>query len=97
MNTWSVQPYDDTIDKKLRKFKSNKPLIKKFKNFIVELESTDDPADIGTKKHGKYKNCFGVHMTKSHSLIYLINYDEYIVYLLDLDDHKNLYGRDNNS
>ncbi len=80
------------MDKKLRKFKYNAQLIKNYKNFIIEFECVNNPADIETKKHGRYKNCFGKHMTKSHSLIYLINYEKYIAYLLDLDDHKNLYG-----
>jgi len=97
LTPWNVQPFDDTIDKKLRKYRANKPLIKNYKKFIEELEIIDDPAEIGNRKHGKYKNCFGRHLTKSFSLIYTINYDENVVYLIDLDDHKNLYGRDNRS
>ncbi len=98
MNPWVIQPIDDTIDRKLRKlFKSNSDLIKNYKSFIQELEFVDDPAEIGDRKHGKYKDCFGRHMTKSISLLYAINYAERIVYLVDLDDHKNLYGRDNHS
>lgn len=92
---WTVIPVDDTIDKKLKKYKGNNPLIKNFKNFIKELETTNDPATLGNVKHGQYKNCYGKHMTKSHSLIYAIDYTKFIVYLIDLDDHKNLYGRDN--
>jgi len=97
LTTWIIQPFDNTIDKKLKRNKSNGPLIKNFKNFILELEFIDDPAEIGERKHGQYKDCFGTHLTKSFSLIYSINYEENIVYLIDLDDHKNLYGRDNHS
>lgn len=97
MTTWSVEPYDDTIDKRLRKFKSDTPVIKNFKNFVQELEFIDDPAEIGERKHGKYRDCFGAHMTKSVSLVYSVNYEKNTVYLVDLDNHKNLYGRDNHS
>ena len=97
MNSWNVQPYDDTINKKLKKHKSNAPVIKNFKNFIQELELVEDPVDIGDRKHSQYRNCFGIHMTKSISLIYTIDYEKHVVYLVDLDDHKTLYRRDNHS
>lgn len=92
---WLVQPYDNTIDKKLRRYKANQPLIKNYENFINELKTVDDPATLGESKCGKYKNCRGKHLTKSHSLIYYVDYSKHVVYLIDLDDHKNLYGRDN--
>jgi len=41
------------------------------------------------------RKCFGKHMTKSHSLIYYVDFEKRTVYLIDLDDHKNLYGKDN--
>lgn len=98
MSSWTIQPIDDTIDRKLKKpFKSNSNLIKNYKSFIQELEFIDDPAEMGDRKHGKYKDCFGIHMTKSISLLYSVSYTERTVYLIDLDDHKNLYGRDNRS
>ena len=92
---WLIQPFDDTIDKKLKKFKSNQPLIKNFTNFIEDLKTVDDPARLGELKHGIYKNCIGRHLTKSYTLIYYVDYSKKIVWLVDLDDHKNLYGRDN--
>jgi len=67
---WLIEPFDNTIDKKLKKFKSNQPLIKNFTNFIKDLKTIDDPARLGELKHGLYKNCIGRHLTKSHTLIY---------------------------
>lgn len=92
---WLIRPFGNTIDKKLKKFKSNQPLIKNLANFIEELKTVDDPARLGEPKHGTYKNCIGRHITKSHTLIYYVDYKQNIVWLVDLDDHKNLYGRDN--
>lgn len=34
-------------------------------------------------------------MEKSHSLIYFVDFEKRTVYLIDMDDHKNLYGQDN--
>ena len=65
---WLIQPFDDTIDKKLKKFKSNQPLIKNFTNFVEELKTVNDPAQFGEPKHGSYKNCIGKHLTYAYLL-----------------------------
>ncbi|MDE1725736.1 MAG: hypothetical protein KGH89_00535 [Thaumarchaeota archaeon] len=83
------------IDKKLKKFKSNKAVFFGFSRILDELKTTQDPRKIGELKHGIYRYCYGIHVTKSHSLLYRYFSDEDIVQLIDLDDHKNLYGRDN--
>jgi mRNA-degrading endonuclease YafQ of YafQ-DinJ toxin-antitoxin module len=91
---WLVIPIDDNIDKKLKKYKANKPLINNYLGFLEELKLVNDPATLGEIKCGQYKNCRGMHLTKSHSLIYYVDYAKRTVFLIDLDDHKNLYGRD---
>lgn len=83
--------------KKLKKFRSDKAILEGFTRVLRELETSPDPTMIGERKHGLYVNCYGIHITKSHSLIYMYNSKEDIVILVDLDDHKNLYGRDNRS
>lgn len=92
---WFIQPFDNTIERKIKKFKSDKPLIKNYKAFIEELKVVDDPRTLGDLKHGKFRYCYGMHLTKSHSLIYYVDFQRNTVFLIDLDDHKNLYGRDN--
>ena len=52
---------------------------------------------MGRPKTGKYKNCFGCHLTKSVSMIYKLSRDNRTVYVLDVGDHKELYMRDNRS
>jgi mRNA-degrading endonuclease RelE of RelBE toxin-antitoxin system len=94
---WFVQPVDDTTDKKLKKFKGNQRLVKNYKAFISELKTADDPRLLGDLKHGRFQNSFSKHLTKSHSLIYYVDFQKRTVFLIDLDDHKNLYGRDNRS
>lgn len=85
------------IEKKLKRFKLDKAIIEGFKRIIQELANSDDPRLIGEIKHGKYRYCYAIHITKSHSLLYRVFNDEKIIQLIDLDDHKNLYGRDNRS
>ncbi len=82
---------------KLKKFKSNKTVIAGYFRVLEELKMTPNPKTIGERKHGIYGNCFAIHITKSHSLIYIYYPEQNLVHLIDLDDHKNLYGRDNRS
>ena len=92
-----VEARDNTIDKKLKKFKSDKSIIDGYFRALEDLKSVSDPTTIGERKHGKYRFCFAVHITKSHSLIYLYLREKDLVQLIDLDDHKALFRRDNKS
>ena len=92
-----VESRDNTIDKKLKKFKSDKSIIDGYFRALESLKDAPDSTTIGERKHGKYKFCFAIHITKSHSLIYLYLREKDLVQLIDLDDHKTLFGRDNRS
>ena len=90
-----VEARDNKIDKKLKKFKSDKSIIDGYFRALDDLKDATDPTTIGERKHGKYKFCFAIHVTKNHSLIYLYLPGKDLVQLIDLDDHKTLFGRDN--
>ncbi|MGQ0376200.1 MAG: hypothetical protein ACT4OW_01685 [Nitrososphaerota archaeon] len=92
---WHIDTDTFYIDRKLRKFKSDKTIVDGFKRAIIDLAASNDPRQIGELKHGKYRYCYAIHITKSHSLVYRVFMTEKIIQLIDLDDHKNLYGRDN--
>ncbi|SMH72222.1 type II toxin-antitoxin system RelE/ParE family toxin [Candidatus Nitrosotalea okcheonensis] len=92
-----VEARDGTIDKKLRKFRSDKAVIDGYFRILEELKMAQDPRSIGERKHGVLRNCYAIHLTKNHSLLYTYYPDQNLVKLIDLDDHKNLYGRDNRS
>ncbi len=72
-------------------------MFKRYLAFIAELKIVEDPARMGRQKTGKYKNCFGYHLTKSVSMIYKLSHSNRTVYVLDIGDHKELYMRDNRS
>lgn len=94
---WKIAAVDRTISKKLEKYKANKQLTNNYFKFIKDLTNANDPRMLGEPKQGRFRKCFGRHLTKSHSLIYYVDFENRIVYLIDLDDHKNLYGRDDRS
>jgi addiction module RelE/StbE family toxin len=92
---WQIDSSSYHIEKKLKKFKSDKAVSEGFKRTVRELANSDNPQLMGDPKHGKYRYCYAIHITKSHSLLYRVFNDERVIQLVDLDDHKNLYGRDN--
>lgn len=92
---WQIDFDTFHIEKKLKKLKSDKAIIESFKKIVVELANSKDPRSTGDLKHGRYRYCYGIHLTKSYSLIYRVFEEKRIIQLIDLDDHKNLYGRDN--
>lgn len=83
------------VKKKLKKFKSDKAIIEGFYRTLEELSIAPDPTKIGERKHGFYRNCHAIHITKNHSLLYRYFPEQDLLHLIDFDDHKNLYGRDN--
>lgn len=92
---WHIDTDTFYIDRKLKKFKSDKAIVDGFKRAVRDLAASNDPRQIGELKHGKYRYCYAIHITKSHSLVYRVFMTEKVIQLIDLDDHKNLYGRDN--
>ena len=95
MNKWNVT-ISDAAQRKIKKYKSSQ-VLKRYLAFVAELKIAEDPALMGRPKTGKYKNCFGCHLTKSVSMIYKLSRDNRTVYVLDVGDHKELYMRDNRS
>lgn len=87
----------DEVKKKLKKFKSDKAIINGYYRALEELSVAPDPTKIGERKHGIYRNCHAIHITKNHSLLYRYFHEQDLLHLIDMDDHKNLYGRDNKS
>lgn len=85
----------DKFLRKLKKFRSDKSILEGYLGIVTELELTRDPAKLGERKHGIYRNCNAIHITKNHGILYRYLPDRDLVQLIDLDDHKNLYGRDN--
>ncbi len=87
--------YSNTIKKKLRKYRANYPLIEGFKKKARELEQFHDPSKYGKSLHGHWKGFREEHITDSFIFVFRWLSDRNILQFVDLDDHKNLYGRDN--
>lgn len=89
--------YTDTLKKKLKRFRSDIPVIEGFQRKAKELETFPDPNQYGELKRGKWKKCRAEHITSSVSFVFRYFKDIDFIQFIDLDDHKTLFGRDNRS
>ena len=96
MPLWEVKN-EGKIVKGLKNLKGNAAVMNSFIRLMEEIKYCKDPSILGERKRWKYKHCYGVHLTKSVSFIYRVDYSSHTVYALDIGDHKWLYGRDNRS
>lgn len=90
---WKIT-VDEALDRKLGRFKSNRDVTKGYRVAVVDLVQSADPADMGIRKRGQLCHLYSYNITKSFRLLYTVDYRKREIRLVDLDDHKNLYGRD---
>lgn len=96
MTPWDICT-KSVLEKKLKKYKSNKDVINAYYVFLNEVAMCEDPTRMGRRKRGDYERFYAKHLTKSVSVIFEIRYDTHTIYVTNIGDHKSLYGRDNRS
>jgi len=86
---WKINEPSD-IRKTFRKLgKSEK---NQYRTAIRTLAESEDP-----KVHGNYKNnlgCFTYNITKSFRITFDIDYENRIINIIKIGDHKQIYGKD---
>lgn len=85
---------DSHFDKKLDKHRSNKAVINGYKNASLALAHSDSPEEMGDRKYGHLRYSYVYRITKSYRLLYRVDRSKNAIIMVDLDDHKNVYGRD---
>ena len=90
---WDIYT-DKNFDKKLDKIRSNTAVLKMYKIAVSKLARSSRPETLGDRKHGHLRLVYGYRLTKSHRLLYHVDYNKRVIILVDLDDHKNLYSAD---
>lgn len=90
---WNVYT-DKNFDKKLHKIRSNKEVRDKCRIAMLELVNSPHPEMLGDRKRGHLRHLYGYRLTRSYRMLYSVDYNEEAIILVDLDDHKNIYGKD---
>ncbi len=61
---------------------------------LESLQNAEDPGRLGDIKIGPLKGVYGTRLSKSVRLLFVVDYDAQLIRLLDIGDHKKVYGRD---
>ena len=61
---------------------------------ILQLAKSENPADAGVPKRGRFKGYFAYEIGRSYRLIYKVINQQKIVLLVVVGDHKSVYGKD---
>ena len=91
---WTIRS-NSSLDKKLKRLRSNPALIKAYKHVINRLSEAEDPAKLGKRPHGPYSAFYECRLSGSHRLVYGVDRSGHRVILYKVGDHKELFGRDN--
>lgn len=90
---WDIYT-NKNFDKKLDKIRSNTVVFKMYKIAVSELTRSSLPETLGDRKRGHLRLLYGYRLTRSHRPMHHVDYNKHLIILVDLDDHKNLYGKD---
>jgi mRNA-degrading endonuclease RelE of RelBE toxin-antitoxin system len=64
---------------------------KKYRNAITDLYNSGDPRGVGEYKRNGY---YAYRITDSCRLIYRVTFNEKVITLISVGDHKKVYGKD---
>lgn len=67
---------------------------KQYREAIKTLANSDDPRKLGIFKRGKKYSAYYYELGRSFRLVYQVINEEMIILLLDVGDHKEVYGKD---
>ena len=67
---------------------------KRYREAVKTLASSDDPRKLGTFKRGKKYSAYYYELGRSLRLVYQVINEEMVIMLLDVGDHKVVYGKD---
>lgn len=88
---WQIRETDEV----LRQFKKLGDQQKKqYREAVKTLANSDDPRKLGTFKRGKKYVAYYYELGRSFRLIYQVINEEMVILLLDVGDHKEVYGKD---
>jgi addiction module RelE/StbE family toxin len=88
---WQIRETDQV----LRQFKKlGDQQRKRYREAIKTLASSDDPRKLGTFKRGKKYAAYYYELGRSFRIVYQVINEEMIILLLDVGDHKEVYGKD---
>ena len=91
---WIIRS-NPALEKKLKRLKSNAVLVKACRKVVDRLSESEDPTRLGKRLHGRYADHYECRLPGSYRLVYGVDWAAHRVVLVNVGDHKELFGRDN--
>jgi mRNA-degrading endonuclease RelE of RelBE toxin-antitoxin system len=88
---WQIRETDQVL-RQFRKLGDRQK--KQYREAIKNLAGSDDPTKLGTFKRGKKYSAYYYELDRSSRLAYRVINEEMVILLLDVGDHKEVYGKD---
>jgi mRNA-degrading endonuclease RelE of RelBE toxin-antitoxin system len=89
---WQIRRVED-FSKYLKKLGSDE--LNLFKQHVKDLTEENDPTRLGefvpTRRHGR---CWILRLNKSYRLAYRVDFNNNIILLVAVGDHKEIFGKD---
>jgi mRNA-degrading endonuclease RelE of RelBE toxin-antitoxin system len=76
-----------------KQFKSLSPALKdKVKSALIDLATSEDPRTLGVFKPSM--KIYAYELNKSYRILYSVRFEEKVIELIRVGDHKGVYGHD---
>ena len=81
-------------EKHVKKFWCDQVVSKMLCERLKSLMGAEDPERLGDHKIGRLNGTYGIRLSKSVRLLYAVDCPARVIRLLDIGNHKEVYGRD---
>ncbi len=88
---WRIRETDQVL-RQFRKLGDQQK--KQYREAVKTLANSDDPRKLGTFKRGRKYSAYYYELGRSFRLVYQLINEEMVILLLDVGDHKQVYGKD---
>lgn len=82
------------FEKHMKGYRHDQAIIKALCERLESLQGAEDPERLGDHKLGQLNKTYGTRPSKSVRLLYAVDCATQVIRLLDIGNHKEMYGRD---
>ena len=91
--TWNVEA-TGIFHKNAKKYSKDTQVRNALNSRLTLLQNREFPERLGDIKSGSLRGIYGLRLTKSIRLLYQVDYDTHTIRLINVGDHKEVYGKD---
>lgn len=78
----------------MKGYRRDRVVTKTLRERLVSLRDAEHPEQLGDHKIGRLNGVYGIWLSKSVRLLFTVDYATRVILLLDIGNHKVVYGHD---